>query len=205
MSDITTTAATTAALTLADAKRHLNVSSTADDTYIGDLVTAATDMLEARCNRCFVTQTRKLTMDSFNDSRYVHTDTRRSQARTIFPRRSPVKSVSSITYVATSGTTTTISSSDYVVSTGDSPARITEGLGATWPVTYGDANDVVVTYVAGHSTVSTGVPGRVKQAIRMLVGHWYRNREAVLQGTISKEIELSLDALLESEQVEQYG
>lgn len=42
-------------------------------------------------------------------------------------------------------------------------------------------------------------PDTIKMAIKHVVAHWYRNREAVLTGTISKEIEIGVRALLESE------
>jgi hypothetical protein len=39
------------------------------------------------------------------------------------------------------------------------------------------------------------VPDDAKQAMLLLASHWVENREAVLTGTISKEIELSYTAL----------
>lgn len=198
MSDIQSTAPTTTALTLSEAKAQLRVTHTREDDLIVDYIKAATRMLEDRANRCFVTQTRQLKLDDFDDCRYV-------QGRRVRPPRSPLKSVSSITYVKTNGNTTTLPSSDYVVSTGDDPGYIAEAYNATWPSVYAQPNSVTVTYVAGHSTVSSGVPSHIKQAVRMVVDHWYRNRGAILTGTISKEIELGVDALLASEHMEQYG
>jgi uncharacterized phiE125 gp8 family phage protein len=198
VSDYTSVAATTLAVTVQDAKLHLNVSSTEDDTLITSQVKAATLLLEQKTSRCFVTQTRVLKADSFGDCRYV-------QGQRVYPVRSPLKSVSSISYLDSGGATTVMPSSDYVVSTGDQPGYIAPSYNASWPDVYQQPNSVTVTYVAGHSTVSTGVPENVKQAVRMVVGHWYRNRESVLVGTISKEIEMGVDALLESEMRERYG
>ena len=198
MADYQSVAPTTLALTLDDAKRQLHVTTDSDDDLITSHIKAATQLLENRTNRCFVAQTRLLKMRTFSDPRYVI-------GRTIRPSRSPIKSVSSISYVDSEGTTTTLPSSDYTTSIGDQPGEITEAYNATWPATRNTANDVTITYVAGHSTVSTGVPENIKQAVRMVVGHWYRNREAVITGTISKEIEYGVDALLESEHVEGYA
>lgn len=198
MSDVQSTASTTLALTLQEAKAQLNVSSTNDDAKITAYIKAATKTLEDRASRCFVTQTRTLKMHGFDDPRYVYD-------RCIRPPRSPLKSVSSITYVDTNGTTTTLPSSDYTVSTGDMPGLIGEAYNATWPATRKQYNSVTVTYVAGHSTVTTGVPANCKEAVGMVAGHWYRNREAVLTGTISKEIEWGVDHLLGPEMVEHYG
>lgn len=199
MSDIQSTAPTTLALTLAEAKQQLNVSSTADDALITRKIKAATTMLEDKTQRAFVTQTRTLKMDSFYDCRFV-------RGRRIYPPRSPIRSTGmSIVYLDSNGTSTTMPSSDYVVSTGDQPGHISEAYGATWPSVYPQANAVTVTYPVGHSTVSSGVPDKIKEAIGMVVGHLYRNREGVLTGTISKEIELGVDALLMDEMVETYG
>ncbi len=46
MSDYQTTAPTTTAITLADAKAHLNVSTTYDDALIVSQIKAATQLLE---------------------------------------------------------------------------------------------------------------------------------------------------------------
>src|SRR6185503_6851425 len=187
MSDVQTVAPTTLALTVQEAKRQLNLSTTDDDVLLEGQIKAATLLLENRCNRCFVNQTRALKMRTFLDSRYVHD-------RAIQPPRSPLNSTGlSIAYVATDGTTTTLASSDYRVGTGDFPGNISEEYGATWPNTRNVMNDVTVTYIAGHSTAATGIPWHIKQAIGMVVAHWYRNREAVFTGSITKEIELGVD------------
>lgn len=198
MSDILTTANSTYGLTLADVKSHLNVSSTNDDNLLITYIKAAVLGIENRTNRALMWQTRTLKMDGFTDTRYVRN-------RRVYPMRSPLKSVTSIGYYNTLGTTATLPSSDYVVSTGDQPGFIAEAYDATWPDTYAQPNSVVVTYIAGHSSVSSNVPENIKLAAKQLIGHWYRNREAVLVGSISKEMEWMVDALLESEMTERYG
>jgi hypothetical protein len=36
----------------------------------------------------------------------------------------------------------------------------------------------------------------VKHAIKLLVAHWFRNRETVLVGTVSSELSKAVDALV---------
>lgn len=43
------------------------------------------------------------------------------------------------------------------------------------------------------------MPATIRRAILMLVAHWDENRSAVLTGTISKEVEFAVKALLDSE------
>ncbi len=52
-----------------------------------------------------------------------------------------------------------------------------------------------------------GVPERVRQAMRLLCGHWFQNREAVVIGrasTISSEVQLGVARLLASEEVHRF-
>jgi hypothetical protein len=57
------------------------------------------------------------------------------------------------------------------------------------------------TYNAGFQVDATdrtvwAAPEDIKQAVRMLVAHWYLNREAVVVGSTSAEVEIAVRALL---------
>jgi uncharacterized phiE125 gp8 family phage protein len=55
------------------------------------------------------------------------------------------------------------------------------------------------TYDAGYAEVdgdSTEAPEDVKQAVLLLVGHWFENREAVVVGQTGSAIDMAVDALL---------
>jgi hypothetical protein len=62
---------------------------------------------------------------------------------------------------------------------------------------------VQITYLAGYGGAAN-VPAPAKHAIKMLVGHWYANRESVLIGSISKELEFAVTALLSPLRWKQY-
>lgn len=58
-----------------------------------------------------------------------------------------------------------------------------------------------VTYTAGYAPDPQDpdvwpAPPLVRQAVRMLVGHWYENREAAVVGTISQEVHLGVQAIM---------
>jgi uncharacterized phiE125 gp8 family phage protein len=63
----------------------------------------------------------------------------------------------------------------------------------TWPETLiGQVDAVEVAFTAGYQAI----PEMVKHAVKLLVAHWFRNRETVVVGTISKDLEKTVDALL---------
>jgi len=198
VSDVVSTSATTQPITLADAKLQLNVSSTIDDTEITNILKAATQYTENVTNRAWVTQTRTLTMNGFYDPRYVHDGV-------IYPPISPLATVSSIKYTASDGTAnTTLSTTTYTASTGDVPGRIFESYNNTWPTPRDVPNNVAVIYTCGYGSTQAVVPDNAKHAIRMLVSHWYRNREAASELPF-REVPLTVDALLGNEMVPDYG
>ena len=48
-----------------EAKAHLRVTGSGDDTYIGALITAARQLAEQKCNRALITQTWDLVLDAW--------------------------------------------------------------------------------------------------------------------------------------------
>lgn len=72
--------------------------------------------------------------------------------------------------------------------------RIAPGYGQIWPIVRQQLEAVQVTYVAGFGGLYT-VPDAIKTAIKMLVAHWYENREAVTPGPLSP-VPMAVEALL---------
>ena len=167
-----------------------------DAAYVNSLIARATKHCENITKRQFISAVWTLSMDSFYDSRYV-------TCGRIYVPRPPLIAVSSIVYVASDGTSTTLDTSDYRVDAQSQPGRIEPVYGESWPVTRDVINAVTVTHTAGFGTAASSVPDDIKHAILLLVGHWYMNREAV--GTMTKEIEFGVLSLLDPWVMEQYA
>lgn len=111
--------------------------------------------------------------------------------------RSPLIAVSQVAYYDPDGTLQTLgANTDYVVDTTLEPGRITPAAGTNWPATQDRPGAVRITYTAGYAS-RAAIPEVIKQAMRMQISHWYENREAVITGTISKELELGAQYLLD--------
>lgn len=75
------------------------------------------------------------------------------------------------------------------------PPRLQLMPQAYWPMTQvGRANPVEVDWVAGFGPDAASVPEEIKLAIKMLVGHWYQQREPV--GQVGGIVEYHLKTLL---------
>lgn len=156
------------AITLDDAKEHLRVSHDDEDDVIEALVDAATgwlDGMDGVLGRALEAQTWEWALDQF-------------------PRGAmklplgPAASITSIKYTDRAGIEQIMDPGDYVLNGGFVTAD-------AWP----DGSAIKVRYVAG-----TGTPDTIKVVAKLLVGHWYENREAV--GERMESLPLAVDMLI---------
>jgi uncharacterized phiE125 gp8 family phage protein len=159
-----TTAPVNEPWTLSDVKNYLKVDTSADDTLITTLISAARQAAESYLNMALITQTVTEKLDRLNSP-------------TLYLSVSPVISVSNFQYADSQNTTQTFASTNYVVDTFSKPARLSLAYGKTWPTLYGNINDVTITYTAGFGTEASGVPTQIRQAMLMMIADSYDNRE----------------------------
>ena len=176
-------------VTLTEAKAHLRAGDD-EDTLIYGLIATAREVCEPKAGRAFLTQTLKMVYPCWPTGQRPYFEL----------LRGPIQSISSVKYYDTSNTLQTMPATDYFADLTVAPARIWLGDGKMWPsasLRLGAA--VEVTYVAGYSAASA-VPRRYKQAMLLLVGHWYENREAVVvsPGATSVQLPFAIESLLTS-------
>jgi uncharacterized phiE125 gp8 family phage protein len=185
-----TTEPATEPITTATAKQHLLIASavTAHDTFIASLVTAARKYIEDRLNRSLITTEWELILDSFPYDKLC-----------LSLPRSPIVSVDSVTYVDGSGDTQTWSSSNYVLSESREPARLSLDYSKMWPEVRFQPDAVTIAFTAGYGTADD-VPQPIKQAMLLLIGHWFEHRSEVDSGNL-KSIPMAVEALIDTYRV----
>ncbi len=165
-------------VTLADAKVHLRTitgDASEDAAIITPLITAAREYCENITGRAFAAQTIEAYPDRF--------------APIIELPRSPVISVTSVVYTDADGNETTMDAGDYLVD-GKFGRIAFKKIPSFNPAIL---NPIKITYTAGLESV----PRTVRQAMLLLIGHWYENREAVVVGAVAAvKIELAVKNLL---------
>jgi len=167
---------------VAECKKHLEIPESVDDhdAQLSALIAAAVECVEYDSRARLVQQTLELSMDGF------------PYGTTYFDLPGPVSSVTTVKYLDSGGTEQTWSSADYLV---DSKRDVIHlAYKANWPTTRVEPNAVTVAYVAGNTIGN--VPQMAKHAVKLLVTHAFENREPIVVGAISKEIEQSYEALV---------
>lgn len=140
-------------LLLSEVRAQLQLDSgfTDDDPLLKVYIAASRKFAEEYTGRQFVECKYQMFLDGFPGStKYQGGPQPYTEEDLIRPPHVPFLSMSSIVYVNTAGTSTTLSSSDYVVDAYSEPARISPAYAETWPVTRCQLNAVTVTYFAGH-------------------------------------------------------
>lgn len=200
-------------LSLSDAKAQLRVDTTDDDTFISSLITVARQYCEKYTGRATMQATFKQVLDHFplmpnsmyspgNPSVPVpvvsNTWPINPAMWAIELMRSPAISISSLKYYDVDGTLQTMDPTTYTLDTVSEPPRVTTIDGTYWPNTKWMPASVEITFTAGYTSAAS-VPATIVHAMRLLIGHWYENREAV--GRVSSELAFSVNSLLNIETV----
>lgn len=195
------TAPATEPITTAEAKTHLRIDTSDDDTYIGTLITIARAKAEIYTKRAFITQTWKMYLDVPGNGAIEEwwSGVRQGSLSALGSVRcieiplAPLVSVTHIKFYDDTDTATTYNSGNYQVSaySGDNCAngRITLRTGATWPSVVGglrNADAMEIQFVAGYGSASS-VPSVIKQAILAEIASLYENR-----GDCSESSDMSL-------------
>jgi uncharacterized phiE125 gp8 family phage protein len=183
-------------VTLAEAKAHLRVEIADDDALISGYISAARETCETETRRAFLTQTWDA---KFHRAWPVYFDRASLLWRPgIRLPRPPLQSVTSINYVDSAGASQLLASSQYQVTSlhGDSKeGLVVPAYGVTWPTVRDVPEAVTVRFVSGYGGLEL-VPNRIRQAMLLLIGHWYENREDVVIGTIATQVPMSVQSLL---------
>lgn len=175
MKTVVVTSATGEPLTLEDVKSQLRLElgQTDEDEFLQDLITAARQHIENITGRKLMPQTWRVYFDAWPSGKKNY-----DSFEIPYP---PLRSIPStgLVYTDSTGGSTTFSSTAWASDTVSEPGRLVLDYNDDWPtVTLHNNNPIAIDFNCGYST-ATAVPGAIKRAIKMLVGHYYENRESV--------------------------
>ena len=175
-------------VTVDQVKKHLRIMTSDDDAYINSLITPARKQVEYDLRRALITQTWTMYLDQFpGNGEYI---------RLPYP---PLQSITYIKYYDTNNEQQTWSSDEYEEDIYSHPARIAETHGYNYPSTYSRLNAVEIKFIAGYGDDATDVPETITQAMYLLLGHWYENREATTDGRPILTVPMAYEKLIWAE------
>jgi len=174
-------------VTLTETKLHCRVDTNDDDQYLLGLIAAAREWVEAYLDRTLVHTQWEMRLDRFPPE--------------IELPRPPMAmaaayTATSIVYTLEGGSTATLADTEYRVDNNATPGVLRTNYAGTWPSHLFDRNSLTVTWWAGYGEDGTKVPRTIRNAILMLVGHWYESRAAVAAAA-GQEVPFGVKAMLD--------
>ncbi len=163
-----------------EAKNHCRIDWSDEDDQVDAWISAAREYFEASLDRQLAEAQWALKLEGFWP--YA--------LELPYP---PLVSVDEITYIDINAAEQTLSPSIYQVVTSVTPGQVVLAYAKFWPVTRVQPESVTVTYTAGPSSASE----LVRHGIKLLVGHWYANREAVTMGS-PMTVPLAVDSIIQT-------
>lgn len=170
-------------VTVDEAKAHLRVDHSDEDALLASLIATSRLHIEAALDIALITQSWSWKFDAWPHSSALE-----------LPLR-PIKSVEAVRIAAQDGTLTELLPDQFVVDGGSLPSRIVATSGA-WPRPGVPALGIEIAFTAGFGISASDVPQPIRQAMLMLVAHWYEHREPVEIGAVATRIPDTVSALL---------
>lgn len=175
---------------LDEAKAHLRVEHTSEDAMINLMIEAARHHVEGETGRRLLPTQFTAYANLFSDE------------MELLPN---LISVEAIRYLDTDNTQQTLATSVYKVDKTDYSGKVYLAYNQSWPDTYEEVNAVEIDFTVGMAATQEAVPGALKAAMLLIVGHLYENREATTYGTALTALPMGVDALLKQYTIRNLG
>jgi uncharacterized phiE125 gp8 family phage protein len=178
---ILVTAPASEPVSLAEAKAQLRVVHTDDDQLIAALITAARRVVEARTGLCLIAQAWLCLRDAWPEDGVIDLPV------------APLLAVEEIGVYGEDDTKAVIDPAHYVVDAASRPPRVMLRGSRLWPRPGRALNGIGIRVAAGFGALPADVPQPLRQAIELLVAHFYAQRGDEAGGGLP----LGLGALLD--------
>jgi uncharacterized phiE125 gp8 family phage protein len=170
-------------VTLDEAKAYLRVEHDDDDDIIAALIAGARVHVQAQTRRALITQSWRLIRDAWPDSGRV----------AVVPV--PLRELLAARIYRLDGSTQAIDPAAFVADTAAAPAVLSFASGAL-PVPGRVIAGIELDVETGYGDAPADVPEDMRQAIRILVAHWYENRGLIAVGQTVAVLPQAVAALI---------
>jgi uncharacterized phiE125 gp8 family phage protein len=170
-------------VTLADAKLFLRIEHDDDDDVIAALIAAARVHVEAKTRRALITQTWRLTRDVWPAAGVLP----------ILPV--PLREVSAVGIYRDDGMLQMLDVDAFQIDTVAAPAMLMFERGAL-PAPGRMSGGIEIDIAVGYGDEPDDVPAPLRQAIQLLVAHWYENRRIIAASGEVASMPVSVTSLI---------
>jgi uncharacterized phiE125 gp8 family phage protein len=184
MALVMTAGPATEPISLAETKAHLRIDGSDEDALLSSLIVAARAFVEKALARALITEIWSLYLDAWPRSGWI--------ALPI----APVQSVTAVRVYDPEDVASVVETGSYSVDALSEPARLVLSSGAAQMLPPRRLNAYEVAFTAGYGDDASDVPEPIRQALKLLVAHWFEHREPVVLGELPQEVPATVAGLL---------
>jgi uncharacterized phiE125 gp8 family phage protein len=190
-------------VSVVEAQAHLRLDGDAETDVLAALIAGAREVAELMTGRALVTQSWTLSLDAWSEGGAegavgwpagLACAPRCARLAFALPRP-PLISVETVKTFDADGVGSVWDPAAYFVDRATVPGRIVRLRGAPWPIPGRPLGGLEIAFTAGYGDAAT-VPAALRQAILLLVAHWFENREPVPPRTIGTPVPAAVYGLL---------
>ena len=212
MATVQTSAPAVEPVSLVDAKAFLRIDTSDEDTLIQSLIMTSRLHIEVALGLALIQQTWSCFIDRWPpilDTRsaplqpggvvFTIPDPRarlNATADAILLPLNPVKSVDAIRVYADDGTFASLPLDGFVADLASKPARLVRRFATASPEPGRRLNGIEIAITAGFGPAPADVPAPIRQALLLLVAHWYEHRDPGEIGSIEARVPAAVSSLL---------
>jgi uncharacterized phiE125 gp8 family phage protein len=171
-------------VTLAEAKAWLRLDGGDEDGLVTTLIAAARIHIESTTGRAMLTQSWRVVLDGW------------PLDRTVTLPVAPLQTLTEIRAYDADGAFTTIALAQFQAESAVAPARLLLPPAITGMPALRERLGIEVDYVAGYGDDASAVPEDLRQALLVLVAHWFEHRDAVITAGAGTLIPLGFDGMV---------
>ncbi|MFN3867621.1 MAG: head-tail connector protein [Hyphomicrobiaceae bacterium] len=170
-------------VTIEEVKAHLRVDASDEDALLASLVLTSRLHIEAALGIALVNQSWRMVLDVWPKSGIV--------AMPI----GPVMSIEEVRVLGAHGDVSTVASETYHLDVAGRPQRLVPHAG-TWPDPGRRTAGIEIDLVAGYGAAAQDVPAPIRQALLLLIAHWYEHRDPFEIGAPQTNVPNAVSRLL---------
>ena len=171
-------------VTLDEARAFVRMDDTGEDALLTTLISAARLHVESVTARALLSQGWRVVLDAWPPGFCIALPV------------APALSLTAITAYDLDGNGTAMPLADVLVDGQGTPPRLFLPADLGNGVVLRDRQAIEIDYVAGYGTNPTDVPATLRQAVLLLIGYWFENRDSVIIAGSGSVIPAGLDQMI---------
>lgn len=171
-------------VSLANAKQHLKVETSADDGLINNLIATARQHVEKQIDKVLIEQTWLIYFDNWTDDGELKLQV------------APITTINYLRTYSDDDIANTIDPSHYYADLVKNPQKLILRGSRIWLKPGRIANGIEIEATAGYGPTGASVPTPLRSAMLMLIAYWYENRQPDCHAAASESMTTKLQSLL---------